>query len=812
MLRLGRRGIILSLFVNSLNIVLYLIILVASCLNVIEASVNFIILNIFAASFACLLIASEIRLPQLTYEYFRFLCTYRGRGLTYLFFGCLIASPIPFNLYGGIIVVCMGLAFFMLSYVSLIPPLDGLILNYKKLEQWKEQKHFRVQLEAQRIYEQQLQQEQNLSRMIPAHHSNSMTVHAHMAMGSPKQIRAFSAINAGSVLFNGNGGMMDSAGGGGGYEGTGNGDEGGGGGGTGSGAALTTMFFPPISPSRRTGHHPLSGAPMSGQKHYSEQEVQFPRHQPQSKLQGSVSNFLPTGAGGGHSTIHQMTAVSKNNLTMASGRHEPIANTLQDRSSTTRDKACHPLQQEENMSTYDKSTTVTERKWSRQQSIGCDGGAQGKSLPPTIASAVGAGDQPHQGFALPSTFVLSPPPTRRWNNTNSVPGSPLQYLCVTKDDSTPTLSHASDFDNQSEAPTSVFAATAVTVSAEKKTELKHDYDYTAAMENAILKSSSQNQPPPTRQHTNSMMHRAEQQHQQSQQHQLPLRTTNKPTPPHDPFRKTSLSGANRVPFQSLYQPPEPPHRSDMNNHPLPQQPTSYYQDSVVHPGASSMPASTVRINPIGVIGGSGGDVAGAGEAMGLTATGRILSSGGGVSGCYGNIGGVPQPAMMMGTGLPTMTTMASYKGSSSPSSGSKQHRQQLQHQHQQLHREQQQLQQKQRQLQQQASSAQTHESGAFQTTSHQSAPSTITPISIRTSRTSSNHDAGVINTGSKRIEYGKIVDFQPTHMPISSANGLKVSVPSTGKHNHQYMPNIVLTLPTPADNGRVARKEEYFAM
>lgn len=84
MLRLGRRGIILSLFVNSLNIALYLIILVASCLNIVEASVNFIILNVFAASFACLLIVSEIRLPQLTYEYFRFLCTYRGRGLTYL--------------------------------------------------------------------------------------------------------------------------------------------------------------------------------------------------------------------------------------------------------------------------------------------------------------------------------------------------------------------------------------------------------------------------------------------------------------------------------------------------------------------------------------------------------------------------------------------------------------------------------------------------------------------------------------------------------------------------------------------------------
>lgn len=48
MLRLGRRGIILSLFINSLNISLYVLILVAACLNIIEASVNFIILNAFA--------------------------------------------------------------------------------------------------------------------------------------------------------------------------------------------------------------------------------------------------------------------------------------------------------------------------------------------------------------------------------------------------------------------------------------------------------------------------------------------------------------------------------------------------------------------------------------------------------------------------------------------------------------------------------------------------------------------------------------------------------------------------------------------
>ncbi|KAG0002180.1 hypothetical protein BGZ79_003466 [Entomortierella chlamydospora] len=168
MLRLGRQGIILSLFINGLNISLYLIVLAAACLNIVEASVNFIILNVLAAK------------PGLR----------------------------------------------------------------------KEQKHFRVQLDAQRIFEQQLQQEQNSARMISAHHHSSLTVHAYMAMNSPKQIRPFPAINAGSTNFP----RTDT------------------GAGAGSGVgALTSMFSSPLSP-----HH--SSAP-GQQQQRRDRELQFPHHQ-----------------------------------------------------------------------------------------------------------------------------------------------------------------------------------------------------------------------------------------------------------------------------------------------------------------------------------------------------------------------------------------------------------------------------------------------------------------------------------------------------------------------------------------------------
>ncbi|KAG0229045.1 hypothetical protein BGX31_006336 [Mortierella sp. GBA43] len=370
MLRLGRRGIVLSLFINGLNITLYLIILVAACLNIVDASINFIILNAFAASFACLLVISEIRLPQLTYEYFRFLCTYRGRGMTYLL--------TPFNLYGGIIVVCMGLAFFMLSYVKLIPPLDGLILNIKKLDQWKEQKHFRVQLEAQRIFEQQLQQEQNLTRLIPAHHSNSMTAH----VGSPKQLRAFSATNTGSTNFSSPG-----AGAGVGV-GVGSGTDTS----TRAGGVGTNVFSPP-SLSQRPSYQPVfpSQASQQQQNRADQGTAQLPPSGLQKKQQGSTSSI------GSEQRPQRQPHDGQ-------FQHQGPRNTSDTFNGRSMDR---------------KECAVQETRLpATQQPLQLN-----KTLPPIINTAE------LEGFPCPS-FALSPPRTRRGSAADSEPGSPLQYLIV----------------------------------------------------------------------------------------------------------------------------------------------------------------------------------------------------------------------------------------------------------------------------------------------------------------------------------------------------------------------------------------------
>ncbi|CAO3566228.1 unnamed protein product [Mortierella alpina] len=666
MLRLGRRGIVLSLFINSVNVVLYLIIFIAACLNITEASVNFIILNAFAASFSCLLIISEIRLPQLTYEYFRFLCTYRGRGLTYMFFGCLIASRIPFNLYGGIIVVCMGMAFFMLSYVTLIPPLDGFILNCKKLDEWKEQKHFRVQLEAQRIFEQQLQQEQTLTRIMAAHHPNAHTVHAHMSTGSPKQARPSSAISSGSgstQFTSTSNGVGPSAG------------------------ILTDMFSPPISPTRKTGNHPLLA--MLLPKHGSH-EPQFPHHQLQSKLQGSTSNLNgpPDPSSDRGSKEHSAIGRGKGRLLQERARHDETSKT-----GTNTQERLQPLQKD------------------LKRPLRLD-----KTLPPIATSGL---EGIHQ-FSLPVTFMLSPPPTRRPSATHSDPGSPLQYLNVGNDDPVDLTEPA---------------ANALQGGKMEWQAESDDDDDDAALRSTL--AYAEGQAP----------------HEPLKSELLPLRVNNKPAPPHDPFRRASLSPKNpagslsaaqtmvaktapasrvgMVQHQSLRHPPEPPQQSDGRvRHPPQPQPERHSYHPLDHVARPSK---------------------GIADALPLTATGRILSSIGGMAGCY-SLGGALLPPLKTSSAAPEdfcyenvdlessdqqayptadkgpklVQKPAAYLSSSAPPT-----QQQLSHQQQHQQQQQQQRQQQQRQQQQ---------------------------------------------------------------------------------HPMQYMPDIILTLPTPAETGSGPRREGYFAM
>lgn len=554
----------------------------------------------------------------------------------------------------------MGIAFFMMSYVTLIPPLDGLVLNYKKLDRWKEQKHFRVQLEAQRIFEQQLQQEQNLARVNPVHHANAMTIHAHHAhlalgLGSPKLQRTFGA-GVGSANFGGAG-------------------------------HLAAMFSPPMS----------------------QPEHDFPHHQLQSRLHGSTTNFVIQASHEylpGSTRQHDVTSSKER-----AGRRGRDVDTLQ------------------------QNFQQTER---------------GRKVPPIVTS--GLNDGPRLGLQA-QNYILSPPLMRRQSITSSSPGSPaLQYLPVgddySQDDNKPTIAPGS------------------------KTEWVDEDEKWAGSTGGdrILKTAPHQYNDPTT---------------RSGHPTLPLRTTNKPTPPHDPFRKTSISSShstistvtpvqdtpmtvtkgyksppnqgNKTGYQSLYQPPEPTRTQD--KYPLQQHPPYCYSDPT-------------KVRPTNI----GGLARYEERDIALTATGRILSSIGGMSGCYGIVGGLPSPSLTS-TGVP------------SPSSTS-------------------------------ISKQQPY----FTRLQLQEEPSTQQPNQSKSRQKKSAHSTQQQQKQDPlpripETDYRQDGPFPPVTLDMAPSGPTRSSETPYAK-NHRAsvssvdysMPDIVLTLPTPAEHGHGSRRDEYFGM
>ncbi|KAF9161916.1 hypothetical protein DFQ26_004037 [Actinomortierella ambigua] len=492
MARLGRRGIVLSLFINALNIALYIIIFIAACFNIIEASVNFIILN--------------------------------GSAI----FGCLVATPIPFNLYGGIVVVCMGLAFFIMSFITLIPPLDGLMLNYRKLDEWREQRHFRIQLEAQRIYEQQLQQEQAFAGLIPHHlHTNGLSTqggsgggggggsYSTHGKGSPKPYRHFRGGGLGKALAS-----------------------------SGPTAALKSIFSPPMN------------SPNAGAADHSDPSAVESHVVPLQHI-----SMMPKGMMSGEYTEVVLESVEdkKQSLSVRISSAAGIGR-MRDRSVGS----VHEL--------LGGGSGVASNIDSSLGQVAETPVSVDKELPPIVTKAT----IEHPTYAVPTTFTLTP-------TTTPAPSTPLRSGNTTP---YPTKINEDTRDYLHSTLGTGGGSTDGPVAAPGRPtplnlKLTHSYKTDAEVAASARLGGSQHLPfsnPPSSSYKSQATPKSA-----VVDYPLPLRLNNKPAPPYDPFRKvnhhapsqnsahTAVSYTATTPTvptpttsviasisQSIYQPPEPP--------------------------------------------------------------------------------------------------------------------------------------------------------------------------------------------------------------------------------------------------------------
>ncbi|KAI8356468.1 hypothetical protein B0O80DRAFT_447516 [Mortierella sp. GBAus27b] len=190
----------------------------------------------------------------------------------------------------------------------------------------------------------------------------------------------------------------------------------------------------------------------------------------------------------------------------------------------------------------------------------------------------------------------------------------------------------------------------------------------------------------------------------------------------------------RGPYQSLYQPPEPPGQPN-SIHPL-----QSYRDPTTRPTATTMTPTP------------GEEGRGGYPMPPLTATGHILSSIGGMSGCYGIVGGIPGAAPYH----------RDFKGSHC------------------------------------APNSMHHNYPSHQHHLPQGAPENAS----RSQHTIPSTKGGAQSSGSPMLlDRQQHSQQQPTTSSTKTQGRIKY-----------HMPDIILTLPTPAETANASRREGYFAM
>ncbi|KAJ1674752.1 hypothetical protein EV182_002635 [Spiromyces aspiralis] len=123
---------LLLLVVNALNLVASGLIIAICIVNIVDGAppTNVVIYNAYSACLFLALLAAEFRPPAFVADSTKFLLTYRGRGLLYTFFGCLVYTNTIFNIAACIFIETLGVTLFVLSWVNLVPPRYGLLYNW----------------------------------------------------------------------------------------------------------------------------------------------------------------------------------------------------------------------------------------------------------------------------------------------------------------------------------------------------------------------------------------------------------------------------------------------------------------------------------------------------------------------------------------------------------------------------------------------------------------------------------------------------------------------------------------------------------
>ena len=123
----------IGLIFNLTNLTIYFLVGIAAFIKIFATGGFAIVVSQIYVIAACVALFSlELHRPLLAEEYFKFIQTYRGRGITFIFIGVLVFDPQSSNSFqtiAGAICVTMGAVYVLLSFVPNVPDLNGISVN-----------------------------------------------------------------------------------------------------------------------------------------------------------------------------------------------------------------------------------------------------------------------------------------------------------------------------------------------------------------------------------------------------------------------------------------------------------------------------------------------------------------------------------------------------------------------------------------------------------------------------------------------------------------------------------------------------------
>ncbi|KAJ3366057.1 hypothetical protein GGF32_007557 [Allomyces javanicus] len=135
--KLERYRILQSLSTNLVNLLATAVFTIATIVSLATINDSFtdILVNVYASVLGFAMLVIEIKPIASVAEYVLFLYTLKGRGLLFVFLGCIIIKTEGFNLFAGIFVISMGLVLFLIAFARHVPFITDVSTNYRK---WNE--------------------------------------------------------------------------------------------------------------------------------------------------------------------------------------------------------------------------------------------------------------------------------------------------------------------------------------------------------------------------------------------------------------------------------------------------------------------------------------------------------------------------------------------------------------------------------------------------------------------------------------------------------------------------------------------------